>query len=58
MLMIPATPFEKFFSRWLYFQLCIWLFTDMIKVRGLYAFTIYSLAYTEKILLLLSTCRI
>ena len=49
MLMIPATPFEKFFSRWFVFTVVyLVVFTICYKLADYTRFTIYSLAYPEK----------
>ncbi|EEO58956.1 hypothetical protein BSCG_05885 [Bacteroides sp. 2_2_4] len=49
MLMIPATPFEKFFSRWFVFTVVyLVVFLICYKLADYTRFTIYSLAYPEK----------
>ncbi len=60
MLMIPATPFEKFFSRWFVFTVVyLVVFLICYKLADYTRFTIYSFwLIRRRILLLLSTCRI
>ena len=49
MLMIPATPFEKFFSRWFVFTVVyLVVFLICYKLADYTRFTIYSLAYPEE----------
>ena len=49
MLMIPATPFEKFFSRWFVFTVVfLVIFLISYKLADYTRFIIYSLAYPEE----------
>lgn len=49
MLMVPATPFEKFFSRWLVFTVVfLVIFLISYKLADYTRFIIYSLAYPEE----------
>lgn len=49
MLMIPATPFEKFFSRWFVFTVVyLVVFLICYKLADYTRFAVYSLAYPEK----------
>ena len=49
MLMVPATPFEKFFSRWFVFTVVfLVIFLISYKLADYTRFIIYSLAYPEE----------
>lgn len=49
MLMVPATPFEKFFSRWFVFTVVfLIIFLISYKLADYTRFIIYSLAYPEE----------
>lgn len=49
MLMVPATPFEKFFSRWFVFPVVfLVIFLISYKLADYTRFIIYSLAYPEE----------
>lgn len=49
MLMVPATPFEKFFSRWFVFKVVfLVIFLISYKLADYTRFIIYSLAYPEE----------
>ena len=49
MLMVPATPFEKFFSRWFVFRVVfLVIFLISYKLADYTRFIIYSLAYPEE----------
>ena len=49
MLMVPATPFEKFFSRWFVFTVVVLvIFLISYKLADYTRFIIYSLAYPEE----------
>lgn len=49
MLMVPATPFEKFFSRWFVFTIVfLVIFLISYKLADYTRFIIYSLAYPEE----------
>ena len=59
MLMIPATPFEKFFSRWFVFTvvyLVVFLICYKLADYSVLLFILWLIR--RRILLLLSTCRI